>query len=137
MRSNFRSTCSFGIVSFFVVFLASSAPHRVHHIFEDLTHSREKVIGHDTHNRDSAAVGRHSSSDHSHAGSSEHEDHKRKPSMPDCVAASVAQNSHLSIVEVSEIALRVAEFCGQSTPPVLSFVSFNPAPFTERAPPLV
>ncbi len=33
---NLRSTCALGIISCFVLFLAASAPHRVHHLFENL-----------------------------------------------------------------------------------------------------
>jgi hypothetical protein len=131
MLPNFRFVCSLGIASFFVLFLASSAPHRVHHFFEGLPHSHEN----DADTDDFEGVDGHA--DHSHTDSADHENHRNKPVVPDCVAASIAQNAHLSIVEVSEIAVRVAEFRGHSILPVLSFISFNPAPFGERAPPLV
>jgi hypothetical protein len=32
---NFRSACALGIISCFVLFLTASAPHRVHHLFEN------------------------------------------------------------------------------------------------------
>jgi hypothetical protein len=35
MEHNFRSACALGIVGCFVLFLAASAPHRVHHLFEN------------------------------------------------------------------------------------------------------
>ena len=41
--ANFRSTCSLGIIASFVLFLASSAPHRVHHFFENLPYA-SKVL---------------------------------------------------------------------------------------------
>jgi hypothetical protein len=40
---NFRSACALGIISCFVLFLAASAPHRVHHLFENLQYPGEVV----------------------------------------------------------------------------------------------
>jgi hypothetical protein len=34
--TNLRAACSLGIIATFVLFLAASAPHRVHHLFENL-----------------------------------------------------------------------------------------------------
>jgi hypothetical protein len=137
MHPNLRSLCSLGIVSFFVFFLASSAPHRVHHFFDDLPNSHKEISKHDADARYSETIDGQGFSEHSHDAPPDHDNHKGKPRVPDCVAASVAQNAHLSIVEVPDIAVRVAEFRGQAILPVLSFVTFNPAPFGERAPPLV
>ena len=36
ISKNFLSACALGIISCFVLFLAASAPHRVHHLFENL-----------------------------------------------------------------------------------------------------
>ena len=126
-RSDFRSICSLGIVSLFLFFLAASAPHRVHHIFENLLHSDENFSSWDV-------------STESHDSQTHRADHKKDDSTSaktDCVAASVAQNAHVSIVQVPEIGLRAAELQGQSKPQVLAFASFNPSPFGERAPPSI
>lgn len=39
MCQNLRSTCAVGTIAHFVLFLAASAPHRVHHTFENLTYA--------------------------------------------------------------------------------------------------
>jgi hypothetical protein len=36
---NIRSICAVAVISLFVLFLTTSAPHRVHHLFENLSHS--------------------------------------------------------------------------------------------------
>jgi hypothetical protein len=136
-RSYFRSVCSLAVVSLFILFLTSTAPHRVHHIFENLSHSDETIGSRDPYNQQPAATDTHQRADDSHGGTTNPKNNHKKSSKPDCIAESVSQHAHLSIVEVSAIALSAAEFDGQSHPTVLSFVSFNPSPCTERAPPRV
>ena len=68
-----RSTCSLGIIASFVVFLAASAPHRVHHLFENLP----KPHGHDHHAHSSIQSGTtsavdHDTKDHEHCASPAH-----------------------------------------------------------------
>jgi hypothetical protein len=119
-----RSVCSLGIVSVFVFFLASSAPHRVHHIFENLSHPDEKVSTSDASHP----------SDHAQTDTADNKNDGKSPKT-DCVAASVAQNAHLSIVQVPAIDLVAAEIQAQSKPQVLSLATFNSSPYRERAPP--
>jgi hypothetical protein len=44
VTSHLRSACAIGSVSFFILFLAASQPHRVHHLFENL-YAPAKVPG--------------------------------------------------------------------------------------------
>lgn len=41
--TNLRATCSLGIIATFVLFLAASAPHRVHHLFEELPKEKQSA----------------------------------------------------------------------------------------------
>ena len=107
------------VAAVFVFFLAASAPHRVHHFFEQFPAPAEQRVAH----ADGAQ--------HSH-----HDHHNPKPKQQnDCVVLSVAQNAHASLVQAfhfTVIASAVAR-CGESTVTVVS--SFNPSPFSQRAPP--
>jgi hypothetical protein len=149
---NARSVCSLGIISLFVLFLASSAPHRVHHLFENLSHESKpnaataqlvttKVPAKSHHHHSSD----HSSSPHehghhaevSHATTDGHERQEDRSAQSDCVAQTVAQNSHVLLVELSTTDLLTAELDCLLTDSASSFAGFNPSPFSQRAPPRV
>lgn len=123
MSPDIRAVCSFGVVSFFILFLTAAAPHRVHHIAEKLSppngSSTSTVNDDDIH------------------GETTSHDKPDGSVIPDCIAASIAQNAHLSFVDAADVAVWVVEFSAQSNPPVVLFVTFNPSPFAERAPPIV
>jgi len=77
------------IAAAFGFFLASSAPHRVHHFFERLPAAKHSA----------AAKQAHIHADGAEHGDSDH--HKRSTSQPtDCFVLSVAQNTHASLVQL-------------------------------------
>jgi hypothetical protein len=77
----FRSICSLGIIASFVLFLASSAPHRVHHFFEnlsysgDLLHEREHALFLTASNQ-ALDLGNQDHRSHVQLASEEHRGHK-------------------------------------------------------------
>lgn len=114
-----------GIVTVFGLFLASSAPHRVHHFFERLPAAEY-----------SAAAGH----GHDHAEGAEHGggDHQERPNSQstDCLVFSVAQNSHASLVQPFAIFAVEHAIALQGDQAISESRSFNPSPFSQRAPPL-
>lgn len=113
------------VAAAFVFFLAVSAPHRVHHFFEQWAPPADQRAAH-VHTHEHADGERHGHHDH----------HNPQPKQQsDCVVLTVAQNAHASVVhafDFSVVASTVARF-GKST--VVTASSYNPAPFSQRAPP--
>ena len=112
------------IAAVFALFLPLSAPHRVHHFFERLpaaSHSASAAQAHD------------------HAGSAETSDtnqHKRTTSEPtDCFVLSITQNSHVTGVQTFAFVAIERPFAGQSDQAITQTASFDPSPFSQRAPP--
>jgi hypothetical protein len=139
-----RSTCSLGIIASFVVFLAASAPHRVHHLFENLP----KPHGQDRHARPStqsdATDDTHTdhqadehSADPSHADAPHDDQNHDRTAQTACLLQSAAQHSHLSSAQLVEIAFLSIESEGRPDDPSFWISSFNPSPFSQRAPPKV
>jgi hypothetical protein len=98
---------------FFVLLLASSAPHRVHHAFEDLGFSQKSSVD--------AATG---SEGHTHAdANSGHDNHGHEhdhssggSAKADCVTQAVAQNFHFASAEATEVSyLMLIRLFQQST----------------------
>jgi hypothetical protein len=114
------STCSFGTAILFVIFLVASAPHRVHHLFEEASASSEH--GHSHHAAPSSDSG--------------HEPHPQSRSQQaDCALQSLAQNAHLFGVQLLAISFTEFTIEPQLAGPAARLSSFNPAPFSQRAPP--
>jgi hypothetical protein len=110
----------------FCFFLIASAPHRVHHFFEQLPESSEH---HPVH----AETHEHSGIAHDHHG----RDHgQRRQQETDCVVLSVAQTAHASLVQSFSFAIFESEVTRRHEPRVEGASSFNPAPRSQRAPPL-
>jgi len=141
---HFRSTCALGVLCCFVLFLAASAPHRVHHLFENLP----KTHGHDHHSDPSIQSGTTSAVDHdtddddysarpAHAGTTHNDKNHDGTAQTVCLLQSAAQHSHFSATPLLEIAFLNVEFGEQSTPSSLPLSPFNPSPFSQRAPPKV
>jgi hypothetical protein len=127
LRFNLRSSCAVGIVSLFVVFLTVSAPHRVHHFFEKLPFTVADTRSHDhDHHHVEAGDKRHSHGEE--RGSSE-------PQQTDCVMQSVAQQSHLSSVQLIEVLFLKVGSAPNPYHSAIILASFNPSPFSQRAPP--
>src|SRR5215217_9398884 len=76
------------IVSVFGFFLASSAPHRVHHLFERFPVAENSLADKHAH-------------EHAHGAAHEDSDHQTRPTpqAPDCFVLSIAQNAHASVVD--------------------------------------
>jgi hypothetical protein len=137
-----RSTCSLGIIASFVVFLAASAPHRVHHFFENLP----KPHGQDHHTHSSIQSGTTSAVDHdtndhehcaspAHAGTTHDDQNHNGTAQTVCLLQSAAQHSHLSSAQLVEIAFLSIESEERPDRPSSRLSPFNPSPFSQRAPP--
>jgi hypothetical protein len=200
---NTRSVCGAAVISLFVLFLTTSAPHRVHHLFENLSRSgkvlKQQVSHHPAHIHslsvskqnvddrkhdhqvESPAKNGHYNRGHPHHGhlshsddheqfhgkwhhgepqssrgtaSSRHEDipvsgaplransphddaHHDNSAQTVCLLQSATQHSHLSAAELVEISFRGIESQERPDPSSLGFSTFNPSPFSQRAPPIV
>lgn len=139
-----RSTCSLGIIASFVVFLAASAPHRVHHLFENLP----KPYGQDHHAHSSMQSGTTSAVDHdtndhehsaspAHAGTTHDDQNHDDTAQTVCLLQSAAQHSHLSTAQPVSIIFLKVEFEERLDLLPLLLSPFNPSPFSQRAPPKV
>ena len=121
-----------GTVWFFVLLLALSAPHRVHHLFEELGVSPKTS--------DDAAT---ATPPHGHPEQNpeqdnpahEHDHNSHGTAKADCTVQAVAQNFHVAPEQAIEIDYR--EFESQTQPAVtLSWhYHFSSSPFSQRAPP--
>jgi len=106
------------IVAVFGLFLASSAPHRVHHFFEQFPAAEHSETAKQAHE---------------HADDAEHRDsdhHKRPISQPaDCFVLSVAQNAHASLVQAFSFVAVEHAVALQGDQAIAETTSFNPSPF--------
>ena len=119
---------------FFVLLLASSAPHRVHHAFEDLSFlpksSADAATLSDGHAHVDENSGHHNAThehDHSSGGSAK----------ADCVAQAVAQNFQLAPAQAIEVSYLKLESATQPADTLAPHYHFRPSPFSQRAPPQV
>jgi hypothetical protein len=121
-----------GTVWFFVLLLASSAPHRVHHLFDDLRWSLEDGA------KPVPSSHKHThASNHSENDDGDHEDDHSSdgPAKADCMAQAVAQ--HSQVAPAQAIQVDYLELGSKTQPAVtLSWhYHFRPSPFSQRAPP--
>jgi hypothetical protein len=137
---NFHSVCSLGIISCFVLFLAASAPHRVHHLFENLpkTHPRD----HHIHPSTQSSATDHTHGDaHSagplHADTTHDDQNHDGTTQTICLLQGAAQHSHLSTAHLVTVAFLNIESKERQEGPFLRLSPFNPSPFSQRAPPKV
>jgi hypothetical protein len=115
----------------FLFFVLYSAPHRVHHLFENLPLLQAR--DHETAPVAAASEGHEHGHDH-HSGS-ESSDPGRSSAKSDCVAQSVAQNSHLSFHQPLKIAYHALKIKAQADPPVVAAYQLSRSPSSQRAPP--
>jgi hypothetical protein len=137
---NLRSALAIGIVSLFVLFLTVSAPHRVHHLFENLREPNHH--GHHVH----AAIRSHAASavhEHARAHSAgpfhtlatyADQNHDDTPQMV-CLLEGAAKHSHLSTVQLIKVAFFGIESEERPQDSILVLSLFNSSPFSQRAPP--
>jgi hypothetical protein len=123
-RPKLQRAFSLSVAAAFWVFLVVSAPHRVHHFFEQFP-ATEQRVGH--------------AHAHAHADGSQHRHHDHHDSRPkqqnDCVVLTVAQNVHASLVQVFDFAVIASAVARYGESLVTAVSSFNPSPFSQRAPP--
>ena len=129
-----RSALALGTGWFFVLLLASSAPHRVHHAFEDLGFSQKSSAdaatgskGHTHHDENSEHDNASHEHDHSSGGSAK----------TDCVAQAVAQNFHLAPAQATEVSYLELQSQTQPAVTLAPHYQFSLSPFSQRAPPQV
>jgi hypothetical protein len=117
-----RTIC-FGSALALLFFLIASAPHRVHHFFEQIPLPEDLNLAH---------------ADNHHSGEHDH-DQKPKPSSQqnDCVLLSVAQHSQVSAVQSFDIAIVDTIIAHRQEPKLVTASVFNFSPCSQRAPPLV
>ena len=122
-RSSLRRHFHVGAALSFLLFLIASAPHRVHHFFEQFPAPAE-----------SAATRTHKHADGTHH-SHENKGNRPESQQADCVLLSVAQHAHASLVQVFSFTVTERVIAREREPSVLAVAAFNSAPFSQRAPP--
>jgi hypothetical protein len=125
MSKPFRlhSSTSLGTAVVFTFFLAASAPHRVHHFFEQISFPTDTV----EHSHDAEH-----SAHHDHAPSHKH---RSQPKPINCPVYSATQHSQLSTVQAVQITFIRTFITGCIDHPVVRLSTSNPSPFNQRAPP--
>ena len=125
-----RGKTRLGLATAFLFFVLYSTPHRVHHFFENLPSSQ--AGDHETAPVAASSGGHEHEHDH-HSGPESSD--PRRSSTSDCVAQSVAQNSHLSFHQPLEVNYHGLETKAQADPPVAAPYEFGRSPSSQRAPP--
>jgi hypothetical protein len=127
-KSEAAGHMSLAVVALLLSFLASSAPHRVHHLFEQVPISASRDAEH-SHDVDHSADGHHTHRDHN----SPHSD--SRPNQSDCLVQSVAYNSHLSQIQQLDILFLEIVIEGHPVRRIVSLSHYNLSPLSQRAPP--
>jgi hypothetical protein len=138
ISGHLRSTYALGVISSFVLFLAASAPHRVHHLFENLPKPHGHGLrAHSATQPDTAGDTERQADAHSdeplHADAPHNDQNHDPTAQTVCVLQSAAQHSHLSSAQLVEIALHSIESEGRYDDPSFRFSSFSLSPFSQRA----
>ena len=127
-----RGKTRLALAAAFLFFLLYSAPHRVHHLFEELgvlpkssDDAGSPTAPHDHPIQNSAHKNTGHEHDHSSGGSAK----------ADCVAQAVAQNFHLAPAQAIEVSYPKLESETQPTDTLTWHYHFRPSPFSQRAPP--
>jgi hypothetical protein len=119
-------------VWFFLLLLVSSAPHRVHHFFEDLRISSK--FSDDAATPFEARAHVYGNSEHDNT-SHEHDHSSGGSAKADCIAQAVAQNFHLAPAQAIEVSSLKRESKTQPAETLAPHYHFCPSPFCQRAPP--
>jgi hypothetical protein len=117
----------------FLFFVLYSAPHRVHHLFEELGVSPKSS------DDVAMATGPHSHAEQNSAHDNpghEHDQNSRGSAKADCTVQAVAQNFHLAPEQAIEIDYLELESQTQPAVTLSWHYHFSPSPFSQRAPPL-
>jgi hypothetical protein len=110
-----------GLAAALLVFIVYSAPHRVHHAFE------EGPLG---------PVPRSQSAPRSDRHGDEHDHEPKSSQQSDCAARLAAQNTHFASAPLTAVPLSAIAYVRSELVPTRRTASFNPSPFSQRAPPL-
>jgi hypothetical protein len=105
-----------------VVFILYSAPHRVHHTFE------EGPLAPVPRAQPAPAWDHHGD---------QHDHEPNSSQATDCAAQLAAQNTHFASPTSIAVTLPATACMRRDLPQRLNARSFNPSPFSQRAPPLV
>jgi hypothetical protein len=117
---------------FFVLLLASSAPHRVHHVFEDLRFSERSRADAATGSKSDTHIDE--SSEHDNEGH-EHDHSSGSSAKADCATQAVAQNSHMTPAQATEVSYLELESETEPAVTLSLHYHFSLSPFSQRAPP--
>jgi hypothetical protein len=118
-----RGQARVAVAAAFLFFVLYSAPHRVHHFFEQGT---------------VAATQNDNQAWHDHTPAANGHDHKREPPQPrptDCAAQLAAQNTHFAALPLIEFPFATFNSTAVEPHAVARATSFNPSPYSQRAPP--
>jgi hypothetical protein len=126
-----RGKTRLALAAAFLFFVFYSAPHRVHHLFENLPSSQAG----DYETAPVAAASHDHVHEHDHHSGPESSDPGRSSTKSDCFAQSVAQHSHLSFHQPLEIAYYPLKIKAQADPPVIAAYQLSRSPSSQRAPP--
>jgi hypothetical protein len=127
-----RGKTRLALAATFLFFVLYSAPHRVHHLFEELSVSPERS--------DDAATDfkrhthRDNNSEHNNDGH-QHDHSSGGSAKADCMAQAVAQNFHLAPAQAIEVSYLKLESETQPADTLTWHYHFRPSPFSQRAPP--
>jgi hypothetical protein len=133
---NFRAICSLGTLSLFVLFLAASQPHRVHHLLEDLrASSSDRVHSHSSDHHQDRAAEQDGTSSSPHADTTKHDANHDTSTQTNCVVQAAAHHAHFAALTCTLVPFSGTEPTSDSVRTISSPASFNPAPFGQRAPP--
>jgi hypothetical protein len=113
------------VAAAFLFLLLYSAPHRVHHFFENASSAKAR-------NPSPLDVSAHN---HDH-------DHHGAPQQPltnsaGCAVLSLAQNAHAFMPALLTLPVHAVAWDRAAELTVFSTACFNPSPFSQRAPPLL
>ena len=112
------------IASVFLFFIINAAPHRVHHFFEQGSIPAARAESHSRHDRSAADP---------HG-----DDHESpRPREVDCATQSTAQNTHFAPLPLIDFAFNEMATGRSERDAAANAAAFNPAPLSQRAPPLV
>jgi hypothetical protein len=119
-----RSQGRCALAAAFLFFVLYTAPHRVHHFFEQ---GPIAPADHDDHARSGNSGG---TQRHDHDGQSP------QPQRPDCAVQLVAQSTHFASPPLIEFPFSTFACARTELLEVAWAAPFDPSPFSQRAPPL-
>jgi hypothetical protein len=119
-----RGQVRVAVAAAFLFFVLYSAPHRVHHFFEQGPVAAAQDSNQAWHNDPSGANGH------------DHERESPQPKPTDCAAQLAAQNAHFAALPLIEFPFATFNSAAVEPHAVAWASSFNPSPYSQRAPPL-